>query len=831
MQHFIFGSSVYLGYDKSIDILITWVLILSVGAFLFLGLRLFKPSLRLLSFFSFDSKTREKNWLNFSSPNFSRSFVLGIYWGLASAVLAGLILSLLGWPPDVTRHFIAIAFFVSFLGAVYASIRNISRRWIRCSLWFSQILISLLVLNGAWMAYGVWRAQAFFVLIFVLALCDVSWRLYKTRGVAELNETLLSALPWISLVFIYWIPSLYGSQPPVDDYHWGEYLLAGQRVFHGEIPYVDFLPAHGLVNVIPSLISQWIFGEMDPIYVYYSLSIFNYALFFLAGYVLSLVTPWPLVMILLQVLTWGRPVYALLAALLVWFIVRTKENSKVPFLVIGLFGPVLVFLELGIGASFGVAIAIVTAALLCQKRWRKEVGYTAAFAISAALVLLQLVFLLKLGVLQGAVLSLMENSKVNLAAYGIPWASTFLSSLSDKFGLNFFRLIWIGIVGAFLAIAVYLLSLREKRLVAPAMFWVALSIPGLMLIGYAMGRVDPGAWSRTGMVSSFYIAMATVLFLPAVLLQRKIVLVFVILYAIAPILERPHNLATYIYIIRNQYWTLLPGSKTDLSANSHFREIDETKKHFNQICKEKPFCFFDLTNRNALYSYFGDIPDLQITAFYNTAHPKQEARTIESLRQYSPSFILVKKNEIYHDGGSPSLRTPRLWQELIRDRSLKLYEWSDQTVAFVRSHENVEDAQVVPVDQWFKYIATTDLGYAPAIWGRQDLKWLRSLGGDELYLEPISSKKVEVVVPSSATHILFDVDRCSTDASSWKAYPKDQENQVVEWKKEAQDRFQVIPLGSWPQFTVKAGLRLVVESDCDMTVKANQIIYYLAGQE
>lgn len=299
---------------------------------------------------------------------------------------------------------------------------------------------------------------------------------------------------------------------------------------------------------------------------------------------------------------------------------------------------------------------------------------------------LALVFVLAFaGTLLGAIRYGLEQSSVNAEAYGIPWvASLIYSPQVNAIFFEFIRSGWIVIPAALLILTPWILKnpiLLERALflLTPIFFLLVTSL------SRAATRIDPGFLSRLGQVSTITVA----------------VLLPVILFFIFRVNSNPRSISIFLApiallgplagnsIVLGGLGEIVLGhiSKSEVSEeekrraeltavnfpaigraimdDSQMQRLLETKsvlQHFEVNDRE----FLDLTERGATYSYLGLTPPIASGAVYNLASSGQQNRAVLSLESHPPKAILISADNIIHDGGPISTRTPILFEHLMK---------------------------------------------------------------------------------------------------------------------------------------------------------------------
>ncbi|MGV8894717.1 MAG: hypothetical protein ACOH2K_17625 [Burkholderiaceae bacterium] len=467
-----------------------------------------------------------------------------------------------------------------------------------------------------------------------------------------------------------------------DDYHFGEMVLGWWSYLHGAIPYVDYLPPHGVVPDDLSAFLSFTFYDgtagsfVDSGRLGYALlafaafiSIYRFSgsiglafisTFFVGGY-----------------LTW----LFFTPFLCLWFSRSLRANPgrwlsiwilTAPIVILGVPGQGLLLVT-----ASGVMVANFAWRLLhsSEKRAWRDIGISLTILIVLGLVT-------PLGsMLFGAIRYVLENGPINQVAYGIPWSNSWNVGIKTGFVFEVIRMSWVAIPVALLAIVYANMKDQadRKNLLFPV---IVILLFVLLLIPYSMGRIDAGGISRPGLAGVFGWAIllpiaAFGLLKPA----NKVSLMLLVAGLNATLNFTPLSFSNLVSAASAQIGTgpLRDGNSAGLSnigkatvQDEHWDRLTRLNKLLNSKLAPNE-SYLDLTSRNAQYFYLNRRPVMAVTAPYNMVSPSQQQRAVAQLSQSLPNLALLEGTNIIHDGGGLALRNPYLYRFIV-DNYVPRYE-------------------------------------------------------------------------------------------------------------------------------------------------------------
>ena len=459
----------------------------------------------------------------------------------------------------------------------------------------------------------------------------------------------------------------YSGVPSIDpdDYHFGEYLLGAWTYAKGAVPYVDYLPAHGLIeNYMASLMSFTFYdGTASSIHDAERLVFFFVGL--VAFYAMYLYTGSLLLAFFSVLLINARITLFFLVPFICLFLSPgLRRKPELWLIMMCVMAPLLV-----LGAPPQGIVLLVAFSPLCAKiLWDQIVSGDRAswFRIGGVVVALVLVAWATplFHMLWGAVNYVLINGPINQVAYGLPWHLSW--SLGDKSGVFFeaVRMSWVVVP----LVALYMLLLERHHIKhSDSYFYTALvcALFCFLLIPYVMGRVDPGSLSRAGFVS----LLATAIFMPVLLWNavgasnRS----WLLLYMVSVCSLLGFTQTSLPGLSQEPDQSVAEEQLIDMAAaglpNMGVGQIDA--KQWDRIQRvhavlsrhlppEAPY--LDLSSRNAQYFYTNRPPVIPVTSPYNMVSQQQQVQAVDILKKRTPDIALLQADNIVHDGGGLSLR-------------------------------------------------------------------------------------------------------------------------------------------------------------------------------
>jgi len=465
-----------------------------------------------------------------------------------------------------------------------------------------------------------------------------------------------------------------------DDYHFGEKLLGILSYIKGALPYIQYMPPHGLIDDdFAQLLSVLFYdgragshGEATRL----ATAILGFAAY-LSIFRLSRNMVWSVVVVLFlgERLSW----LFLTIFVGVFFRRETLDSCRRWLFLYILVAPIII---LGVPAQ-GIIFLASLFPLACIQTWLCF-SHNAISRVNAKYIIIMAatcVCMVPLyGSLVGAIQYVIENSAINQVAYGLPWSLTW-SSVSKNVIINYIwndliRFSWI-IVTMF---SVYIIYNNSKTYKNPSSLLYVSSfvfIFTFLMSPYAMGRIDQVGISRTGLLSIFSWTILFPLFFICVPRKKYVMPSICIASLIASLLITDSlSLSRFVdSVVRPPVIShSQSGAKLGISNlgngiidESHLRRTLSLRSIIQRrtTTADNRASYLDLSNHNAQYFYQEQKQPIYISAVYNIAAPNQQRRVVRQLELDPPQIVLVDFDNIVFDGAPLAFRNHLLYRYVI----------------------------------------------------------------------------------------------------------------------------------------------------------------------
>jgi hypothetical protein len=566
-----------------------------------------------------------------------------------------------------------------------------------------------------------------------------------------------------------------------DDYHIGEFTVPGFLLSEpGLVVYESHDPARGFVNFIPGITSRFFLDGSYSSYEYAFPIIYTFILVLIIPILSRVLQPSILLLGLMSFPAANllSPEIDLLSVtfvlLISWLLYQKKEIFALSTIIVAAPG-LLIFAPGQFALSF---VALIPSIVISLWRNRLTLSRFLCAPIIVSLGLSTLFVVTFMETFLGAIRYGQEQSSSNTEAYGVPWLVSSLSA--PQINVVLFELVRSGwilipvIILMTLPWAVRKKALREKALffLIPILFFTLTSV------FRAAGRIDPGFLSRLGQVS----AIAAAILVPVILffvLRSKLnpasVSLFLVPIAIlGPLtgnsvssgaveknaLDHFNRIQITNVELENAQQTArtfprIGEAVIEKDQKERLQEIQAVLEQFNVMSRD----FLDLSDRSATYAYLGYVPPIASGAVYNLSSYGQQKRAVSALKSRPPKAILLSADNIPHDGGPISTRTPILFGHLLR--SLDEYfviEYRLSTWLISRDKEDLRKegiGKLLEGDQARRKLADT--------WGLKDFLGLPAAWGNSA---PTLETKIHWGYPGNATGEITSEGEFSTEVFS-----------------------------------------------------------------
>ena len=675
----------------------------------------------------------------------------------------------LAWQPTALNQVLVVSGFgvvllwLPLLKIWLEPFRNLSvlRSKLRFLLWAVQAflpLFFLVLLPTPWIVgqdkiYGYPFTYALPLLIVIaVVIAYANWlRRFRSPSQMETEASIFSAVSpvcLIGLLLYLKAANINAGAIPIDDYHWGEFLLPWWLLKNfGAIPFWDYEPARGLTNYICGLVANLFFGDAASAYSVASTS--GNALWMLPFLSISFLVisktiglmPAFLACLLMPMANGLSEIDCMTTAALCGlgtaFFAKCWSRWLLTW---GIASVAILLFAPGQGALLILSMLPIAGFALVQAV-RKERQRLIPTVAGASLIFLLLCLTTPLGkMLVGAVRYGAEQSSINSVAHGIPWSASAGSNPVLSYWLwEVIRTSWIlvGILAGLLLLRAFIDKDWAERY-QYAVFGVPILLLTILFIPRAAGRIDPGGLSRLGIASIWAIC----LLLPIVLMvaygqRRKALSLIVVAFLGGILVGIPVTDSVFAKPTRSievKSLDYVEGDGSGLPSLAHTvvdpAQLDRLKaiKSVLKAVIEPGETYLDLTNHSANYFYLGYPPPIAAGAIYNMPHRNQQLRAVQRLKAAPPPIVLASADNILFDGGTASLRTHLLYRYVVEhyipvkiekfiylvrpDRWQRLAAQASGNTATIKPLE--QDEKLKLLDQVFRVV---DLQKIPRVWG------------------------------------------------------------------------------------------------------------------
>lgn len=519
------------------------------------------------------------------------------------------------------------------------------------------------------------------VSMIIWGIYDVVKRYQKFSSTTNLSKVISPVAIFAFLILL----KMGNTNAPVinpDDYHFGESLLGWWSYLHGFLPYVDYIPAHGIVDDDLNGFMSTIFydGSAGSIAETSRLSFAVLAFFaFISIYYFSgsIGVAFICIFFISGRLSW----LFFTPFLCLWFSKSLRSDSS-NWLVVWFISAPLVILGVPPQGLLLVAASGVMAAFyfFVQFKTGKIRSWT---KVSLTIVILLILFkLTPLGsMFFAAIRYVLENGPINQTAYGIPWSLSWTGS-GIKYGFFFeaLRMSWV----IFCLICLFIIYNNKKKLNNSTIYPViVILLFTLLLIPYSMGRIDPGNISRQGLIGMFCWAILLPIISCIEIKENYKMMLILLSVCMSSVIsyEGLSSFRIYSSVSQNINVPLFRDVKSfglDNIGNAYVQDDHwDRLVSLDKILKSRlspADTYLDLTSRNAHYFYFNRLPPVAVTAPYNMVSLKQQMRAVEQISKNPPKVALLEDQNIVFDGGGLALRNPYLYRFIVDQYSPKYEE-------------------------------------------------------------------------------------------------------------------------------------------------------------
>jgi hypothetical protein len=618
--------------------------------------------------------------------------------------------------------------------------------------------------------------------------------------------------------------------------YFGELLLPYyQWARHGLIPYVGFIPIHGLTELAIGALTD-VFFLGNALSLAYAMQIFSAVFAAVTSIILCGVA--------------GNAVGMFVA---VCCFPLMNQFVAVPLILLVLVHPLLISKPLfwlstwAVGSVFGLLLNVpMGLALACgfflpavhqlQSTYRSSPRLLGAwFVFVFGVVLLFFLHpLLRMGV-EGFWNYAYQSSLTNGIAHGIPYEFSTELSADAQHGmlLEIFRMAWIPFACfcAVVAVAEWRRGVASRN---QTLLYLAVAVPIISLVAspWTLNRVDVGHLSRPGYFSIWmllYIAPVLVWLLTR---EKQVLLrvapLYLLVMGISPQPYLPSKTLSQVAVApvapEKLHWVerdslQLPMVGSGLLSHATQSGLTELRKILDSVLSAGE-TFFDLSNNSGFYILMDRRVPGRYVSNYVTASTSLQRQVLEKLRQERPPLVLIHP-AITYDSGPASLRSYLLYREFIGD----YVPWTRSGFTFLvdpnrvpRVERSLSSVELAKLDSVFRQ---SDLGALPRTWGRN---WEHGRAGFEkvgpLLASEGTSGTATVELPPAgrpsfsgqdADYLLLDI-RLSIDSLHSAGAPSLKMNWTAGGKQstpiefELQQGLHLVPIGAFPSWLLEPSI-------------------------
>lgn len=587
-------------------------------------------------------------------------------------------------------------------------------------------------------------------------------------------------------------------QPTIspDDYHFGE-LFTPWRLWvdAGIVPYVDQdLPRGFLANVIPgafnSLLNDGSAARLDSVTALLGFVVCLVAMSLLR----STIGLWPAAAMvgLYSLFSFNVEAELLIVSATLWIIGLMVRQAH-PVLVGMATGSVIVISVvlmpmMGL-VSLGLLAGVYFAGLFGGFVSRANGALRREFvALGTAMIIILTALLSPVGgVIYGGARYVISNAGSNSEAFGVALEQIldFPFAIWHLLGFSFMA----GVVASLWMVAGMKNSWSKPSVLNYRYLAIAL-IPlvfSVVLYSRYMGRIDPMEWSSRPSGGSLLV-LGVVIPAVALIISEKysrfawtcIGIAAVVSAAIAPVGQAGLVRSSLEGVNSTGAWideatkAELPFLGTGAITESHIASLREIAYTERVLPPGEPV--LNLTNRGALFAYFGWANPISYLAVYNIESGRAESAVVESLNLSKPRYALLAPG-VHHDGLSLSLRNPELARWVMSNYTPVLcgsHLWAVEKSAYPDGNSPLRNCEIPGPDG-----ASVQQLWQLAIGGPESLQNLTASWGDsavaggvlgvseELEVKTdLSTSSFLVQVPSQAELLYLDLTDCMDELGS-----------------------------------------------------------------
>ncbi|SFT11640.1 hypothetical protein SAMN04488040_3246 [Sulfitobacter marinus] len=444
---------------------------------------------------------------------------------------------------------------------------------------------------------------------------------------------------------------------PLDDYHFGEKLLAAQAFYSGAGWFTEFFSPHGLSNATGGF-AAWLLGDPTASGILVGERILLlYAWGTLVVLLLCRLGPLPALLFALVIPEIPHVIYLTLNLVLGLAIVSLRRPSVAGAggVAVAVFGALF---NGGLGAAAAIVIAL-SGVILHGRRGRWDFIAFCAGSIASGVVILVLFHEQLLGYLA----FLTVSSAANLTIYGNGSFSV-IEHHFDNFLYVFAPVLTLAVAA--------IVGSKQWRDSEALPFWlksllviVPTTALAIIMNPYATGRLDFG---DRGMITTVALMVFATVWLSSFFKRRNPPLVASLLSVLLiGIMANQRTSFERLSLppvhleLRGEIAEDMPTLGWGAAHGAHLAMLRDVNGVVNAVL-EPGETFLNLTNRNAFYFYFDRANPVPIASTYNAAPGDFQRQFTEASELSLPALAILAVNNIEHDGISLPLRSHHIFE-------------------------------------------------------------------------------------------------------------------------------------------------------------------------
>lgn len=495
-----------------------------------------------------------------------------------------------------------------------------------------------------------------------------------------------------------------------DYHHYGEKFATyfAHEKFNMQY-YKDIMLVHGLLDVLPSQLGNFIFGELTVFSEQVAGQIIKY-LFFVINLVLGInifkKNYFFVVCINLLMILYNLPLHIMTMVLVFINLVITSENDKKPVSVFWFLAYLMsCFFFVSYHTTFGMMFLISSLPLFIKKLNKHKL-----IGILVLLIFCISIFLLFKAEIVGFLVNIKYYSESNLYSFG-----NFFPERINIYKLLFSLFAFV----SFPIFVIYVFYTKEKDNKILSIFTILFT---LSILSYALGRVDSSD-----------------------VILRSIDWSLVVLLVILPYLFYTKDLNKFkiyntvvIIALHILYLTSVDDFSFLMKKGFSPENLQNLKALVNNNCPLNS-TVLDLNNAGMNYYYMDRKPAIPYVSFYNIVNTKQANDVLSNLRQQSPACILIYDSEksALHDDISFTLRVNPIYRWIYLSNQYNFIEENGYILATKTRKNNLKH---------YEGFMINNLKHLPDVWGASI---------DTL---PMNAVNVDFYTPQNADLLSFEYE-------------------------------------------------------------------------